>query len=77
VQWVRVAIARNQPEAEMIQGMLGDAGIPAYVRRMAGFDVPDFLAGGPRDIMVPGDRAIEAHALIDPLDDAEEPPAGG
>ena len=77
MQWVRVAIARNQPEAEMIQGMLGDAGIPAYVRRMAGFDVPDFLAGGPRDIMVPGDRAIEAHALIDPLDDAEEPPAGG
>lgn len=77
VQWVRVAIARNQPEAEMIQGMLGDAGIPAYVRRMAGFDVPDFLAGGPRDIMVPGDRAIEAHALIDPLDAVGEPPAGG
>ncbi len=77
VQWVRVAIARNQPEAEMIQGMLGDAGIPAYVRRMAGFDVPDFLAGGPRDIMVPGDRALEAHALIDPLDAAEGPPARG
>ena len=68
VQWVRVAIARNQPEAEMIQGMLAEAGIPAYVRRMAGFDVPDYLAGGPRDIMVPGARAIEAHALIDPLD---------
>jgi membrane associated rhomboid family serine protease len=67
-EWVRVAIARNQPEAEMIQGILGDAGIPAYVRRMAGFDVPDYLAGGPRDVMVPGDRALEAHALIDPLD---------
>lgn len=69
VPWVRVAIARNQPEAEMIQGLLADAGIPAYVRRMAGFDVPDYLAGGPRDIMVPGDRAIEAHAVVDPLDD--------
>ncbi len=68
VPWVRVAIARNQPEAEMIQGLLADAGIPAYVRRMAGFDVPDYLAGGPRDIMVPGDRAIEAHAVVDPLD---------
>jgi membrane associated rhomboid family serine protease len=68
VAWVRVAIARNQPEAEMIQGMLAEAGIPAYVRRMAGFDVPDYLAGGPRDIMVPGDRALEAHAVIDPLD---------
>ena len=71
VEWVRVAIARNQPEAEMIQGMLAEAGIPAYVRRMAGFDVPDYLAGGPRDIMVPGEHALEAHALIDPLDDGE------
>lgn len=67
-EWVRVAIARNQPEAEMIQGMLRDAGIPAFVRRMAGFDVPDYLAGGPRDVMVPADRALEAHALVDPLD---------
>lgn len=66
--WVRVAVARNQPEAEMIQGILADAGIPAYVRRMAGFDVPDFLAGGPRDVMVPEGRALEAHAVIDPLD---------
>lgn len=77
VEWVRVAIARNQPEAEMIQGMLADAGIPAYVRRMAGFDVPDYLAGGPRDIMVPGDRAIEAHALIDPMDAGATAPPGG
>jgi membrane associated rhomboid family serine protease len=68
VEWVRVAIARNQPEAEMIQGLLADAGIPSYVRRMAGFDVPDYLAGGPRDIMVPGDRALEAHAVIDPVE---------
>lgn len=71
-QWVRVAIARNQPEAEMIQGILADSGVPSFVRRMAGFDVPDFLAGGPRDIMVPADRALEAHAVIDPLE-----PAGG
>ena len=76
VEWVRVAIARNQPEAEMIQGMLADAGIPAYVRRMAGFDVPDYLAGGPRDVMVPGDRAIEAHALIDPMDAGTTVPPG-
>lgn len=75
-EWVRVAIARNQPEAEMIQGMLDDAGIPAYVRRMAGFDVPDYLAGGPRDIMVPADRALEAHAAIDPLEPGADAPAG-
>ena len=74
-QWVRVAIAHNQPEAEMIEGILRDAGVPTFVRRMAGFDVPDFLAGGPRDIMVPADRALEAHAVIDPLapDDSRAP----
>lgn len=73
VEWVRVAIAHNQPEAEMIQGLLADAGIPAYVRRMAGFDVPDYLAGGPRDIMVPAPRAREAHAVVDPPDAGSTP----
>lgn len=68
-KWVRVAIARNQPEAEMIQGLLADAGIPAYVRRMAGFDVPEYLAGGPRDILVPAEHAGEAHAMLEPPDD--------
>jgi hypothetical protein len=48
-----VAGAQQQPEAEMIQGLLLDAGVPSLVRRSAGFDVPDFLAAGPRDILVP------------------------
>jgi hypothetical protein len=52
-QLVRVAGALQQPEAEMIQGLLLDEGVPSVVRRSAGFDVPDFLAGGPRDILVP------------------------
>jgi hypothetical protein len=50
---VRVAGASQQPEAEMIQSLLLDQGVPSVVRRSAGFDVPDFLAAGPRDIMVP------------------------
>jgi hypothetical protein len=50
---VPVAGAQQQPEAEMIQGLLLDAGVPSLVRRSAGFDVPDFLAAGPRDILVP------------------------
>jgi hypothetical protein len=37
----------------MIQGMLLEEGIPSILRRTRGFDVPDFLAAGPRDIMVP------------------------
>ena len=50
---VRVAGARNQAEAEFIQGLLLEEGIPSLLRRSAGFDVPDFLAAGPRDVLVP------------------------
>jgi hypothetical protein len=50
---VRVVGARNQAEAEFIQGMLLEEGVPSMVRRSAGFDVPDFLAAGPRDVLVP------------------------
>ena len=50
---VRVAGARNLAEAEFIQGLLLEEGVPSMLRRSAGFDVPDFLAAGPRDILVP------------------------
>ena len=49
---VRVAGGRNQAEAELIQNILLEEGVPSMLRRTAGFDVPDFLAGGPRDVMV-------------------------
>jgi hypothetical protein len=50
---VRVAGGRNQAEAELIQNILLEEGVPSILRRSAGFDVPDFLAGGPRDVLVP------------------------
>ena len=50
---VRVAFTRNQAEAELAQNLLLEKGIPSMARRSAGFDVPDFLASGPRDILVP------------------------
>src|SRR5947208_526341 len=50
---VRVAGARNQTEAEFIQGLLLEEGVPSVLRRAAGFDVPDFLAAGPPDVLVP------------------------
>jgi hypothetical protein len=50
---VRVAGGRNQAEAELIQNLLLEEGVPSLLRRTAGFDVPDFLAAGPRDVMVP------------------------
>ncbi|MEZ5121260.1 MAG: hypothetical protein R2736_06760 [Solirubrobacterales bacterium] len=49
---MRVAGARHQAEAEFIQGLLLEEGIPSTTRRAAGFDVPDFLAAGPRDVLV-------------------------
>ena len=37
----------NLAEAELIQGILLEEGIPSILRRSGGFDVPDFLAAGP------------------------------
>jgi hypothetical protein len=50
---VRVAGGRNQTEAEFIQALLLEWGVPSVLRRSAGFDVPDYLAAGPRDVLVP------------------------
>jgi hypothetical protein len=44
----RVARATNQAEAEFVQSLLLDAGIPSMLRRSRGFDVPDMLAAGSR-----------------------------
>ena len=61
---VRVAGGRNQAEAELIQGMLLEEGIPSILRRTRGFDVPDFLAAGPRDVMVPQAASEPARRLL-------------
>jgi len=60
-----VGFARNQAEAEMVQGMLLEEGIPSMLKRTRGFDVPDYLAGGPRDILVPQTGAEQARRLLD------------
>ena len=49
---MRVVWARNQSEAELIEGMLLEEGIPSVMRRPPGFDVPDFMAAGPRELLV-------------------------
>ncbi len=61
---VRVAGGRNQTEAEFVAGLLLEEGIPSLVRRSAGFDVPDFLAAGPRDILVPASGAQAAREVL-------------
>jgi hypothetical protein len=61
---VRVAGARNQAEAEFIQGLLLEEGVPSLLRRARGFDVPDFLAAGPRDILVPESGTSAAREVL-------------
>ena len=75
---VKVGFARNQPEAEMIAGLLLEEGVPSVIRRTGGFDVPDFLAAGPRDILVAAsgeDVARQVLAAADARADAEFRPA--
>ena len=61
---VRVAGGRNQSEAEFIQALLLEWGVPSILRRTAGFDVPDFLAAGPRDVLVPEAGAETAREVL-------------
>jgi hypothetical protein len=61
---VKVAFARNQIEAEMLQGLLAEAGIPSVLKRSFGFDNPDFLTSGPRDVMVNEGAAKRAREVL-------------
>jgi hypothetical protein len=61
---VRVAGGRNQAETEFIQGLLLEEGVPSITRRTRGFDVPDFLAAGPRDVLVPVSGADAARDVL-------------
>jgi len=71
---VKVARAANQPEAELIEALLLEEGIPSLQRRSGGFDVPDFLAAGPRDILVPESAAqVAREALAQPEPGAPVP----
>ena len=60
----------------MLANMLRELDIPVVVRR-ATVDVPDMLDGGPRELLVPSDRALEAHALIDPIEPIDQTDEGG
>jgi hypothetical protein len=69
----RVATARQQPEAELIQMLLLEEGVPSTVRRAAGFDVPDFLAAGPRDVLVPESGLRVAREVLRESEIIDEP----
>jgi hypothetical protein len=63
---VKVARAANQAEAEFIEALLLEEGIPSLLRRSGGADVPDFLAAGSRDVLVPESGADAAREALTP-----------
>lgn len=73
---VKVVQARNQVEAEFIQGLLLEEGIPSVLRRSRGFDVPDFLAAGPRDVLVAQSAVVTAREVLLQAELIADPPAG-
>jgi hypothetical protein len=75
---VKVAWVRNQAEGEFLQGLLLEEGVPSLLKRTAGFDVPDMLAAGPRDVMVAASGVEVAREVLleagQIRDDAPLPP---
>jgi Putative prokaryotic signal transducing protein len=74
---VKVGFARNQAEAEMLQGLLTESHIPSILKRSGGFDAPEFMAAGPRDIWVNKEHATKARRILEETmtegdDEAEE-----
>jgi hypothetical protein len=59
-----VVVALNQAEADMLEDMLRTEGIPCVVRRSGRADVPDFLAAGRREILVPEGGLAAARDLL-------------
>jgi hypothetical protein len=61
---VKVAWVRNQAEGEFLQSLLLEVGVPSLLRRSAGFDVPDMLFAGPRDVMVAASGVDTAREVL-------------
>jgi hypothetical protein len=64
-RWVKVAVAPNETSALMMEGVLENAGIPSLTQRARGFDAPDFLSAGPRDVLVPDSLLGEAKQILE------------
>jgi hypothetical protein len=64
-RWVKVAVAPNETSALLMDGVLKDSGVPSLIQRAPGFDVPDFLSAGPRDVLVPDSLLEEARQVLE------------
>jgi hypothetical protein len=63
--WVKVAAAPDETDALLMDGVLKDAGIPSLIQRAPGFDAPDFLSAGPRDVLVPASLVDKAKQVLE------------
>jgi hypothetical protein len=64
-RWVQVAAAPDESSALLMEGLLKNAGIPTLIQRARGFDAPDFLSAGPRDVLVPASWLGEAKQILE------------
>src|SRR5215213_8108392 len=71
---VKVAYAHDQTEAEFLQGLLRDADVGSVVRRAPGFDVPEFLAAGPRHVLVAASDVPVAQDVLREVDAGQPGP---
>ena len=59
---VTVAVSRNEAEAELIQNLLLEEGVPSTLRRPSGLDLP--AMAGPRKVLVPASGADTAKEIL-------------
>ncbi len=61
---VKVAYAHDEFASEFLQGLLREADVGSVVRRAPGFDVPEFLAAGPRHVLVAASDVAVAQDVL-------------
>ena len=61
---MKVAAASGETDALLMDGLLKDIGIPSLIQRAPGFDAPDLLAAGPRDVLVPESLLEDAKGVL-------------
>lgn len=68
---VAVAFAANQTEADLIQGILREEGIPSMTRKPSGSFLTDLFAIGPRHVVVPASAEEKAKEILEEAESAE------
>lgn len=62
---VEVAFAANQTEADLIQGILREEGIPSMTKKPNGSFLTDLFAIGPRHVVVPASAEEKAKKILE------------